>query len=396
MKVTFLGQGFTPNTDGSVSTYIEKFFSENKYHSFIGISAFASEAGIYGLSNCILSTDTLKNINLIVGIDQEGTPKEALEEILNLNINSYIFYQKEAPIFHPKIYLFEGDSKTSLIIGSSNLTARGLFNNVESSLLIEFDNDDAEGKVLLRDVKKYYSTLFDFSDQNLFEITHETIQKFIELGVVPSRRVWLKKQGKRKTSNQSNEDDFSIPPRQSSFIPPIFRKKPKIKELIENTIDEIESENIPAIETQNLVEVWKSKPLTERDLNIPSGDNTNPTGSMLLKKGLLPDNIDHRHYFRDEIFGHLHWEKGIDSKNHLEKTRAFFKIIIEGIDNGEFRLIIGHNTRTDIATYIQKNAMSQLHWGNAKSIVAKSELLGKTLTLFKDTNSEDQFTIQIE
>lgn len=396
MKVTFLGQGFTPNSDGSVSTYIEKFFSENKYHSFIGISAFASEAGIYGLSNCILSTDTLKNINLIVGIDQEGTPKEALEEILNLNINSYIFYQKEAPIFHPKIYLFEGDSKTSLIIGSSNLTARGLFNNVESSLLIEFDNDDAEGKVLLRDVKKYYSTLFDFSDQNLFKITHETIQKFIELGVVPSRRVWLKKQGKRKTSNQSNEDDFSIPPRQSSFIPPIFRKKPKVKELIENTIDEIESENIPVIETQNLVEVWKSKPLAKRDLNIPTGEKTNATGSMLLKRGQLPNTIDFKHYFRDEVFNHLKWLSGQGAKNHLEKANAFFKIKINGLDKGEFHLSIGHNTLTDTETYIQNNAMSQLHWGKAKSLIAKPELLGKILTLFKDTNSEDQFTIKIE
>src|SRR5690606_17880617 len=109
MKVTFLGQGFLADTDNAVGTLIEKLFSENVYHTFTGITAFASEAGVYGLSNSIADSLSLKNVNLIVGIDQEGTPKDALEELLKLNVNSYIFYQKEAPIFHPKIYLFEGD-----------------------------------------------------------------------------------------------------------------------------------------------------------------------------------------------------------------------------------------------------------------------------------------------
>ena len=159
MKTTFLGQGFLADTDMAVGTLIEKFFSENEYHTFTGITAFASEAGVYGLSNSIAGSLSPKNINLIVGIDQEGTPKNALEEILKLNVNSYIFYQKEAPIFHPKIYLFEGDNKTSIIVGSSNLTGRGLFNNVESSTLIEFDNDDADGQAYLKAMKDYYSTL---------------------------------------------------------------------------------------------------------------------------------------------------------------------------------------------------------------------------------------------
>ena len=40
--------------------------------------------------------------------------------------------------------------------------------------------------------------------------------------------------------------------------------------------------------------VWESKPLVERDLNIPKGENTNPTGSMGLKKGLY-EEIDRKH-----------------------------------------------------------------------------------------------------
>jgi len=50
--------------------------------------------------------------------------------------------------------------------------------------------------------------------------------------------------------------------------------------------------------------IWESGKLTERDLNIPKGSNTNPTGSMLFKKGKTED-IDQRHYFRDTVFSAL-------------------------------------------------------------------------------------------
>ena len=40
---------------------------------------------------------------------------------------------------------------------------------------------------------------------------------------------------------------------------------------------------------------WESKKLKERDLNIPSGDTTNATGSMNWKQGEVKD-IDQRHF----------------------------------------------------------------------------------------------------
>lgn len=394
MKVSFLGQGFLADTDMAVGTLIEKFFSDKDFHTFTGITAFASEAGVYGLSNCLLTSPSIKIANLIVGIDQEGTPKDALDEILKLKINSFIFYQKEAPIFHPKIYLFEGDNKTAVIVGSSNLTGRGLFNNVESSTLIEFDNDDADGITYLKSMKDYYATLFDFSDPNLFKISADIIQKFVDRKVVPTKRVWIKKQGKRNPS-ENVTDALEIPSRKIARPPDRFKYKPQTREFLETAEEEIFAENKFKSETQNLVKVWQSKPLTERDLNIPSGDNTHATGSMLLKKGLLED-IDQRHYFRDSVFENLAWRKRGHKKEHLEKATAFFKIKIDGVDKGEFLLEIGHNTLTNTTTYKQKNAMSQLHWGKARQIIADKNLLKKTLTLYKDTNSDDQFTIEIQ
>jgi len=84
MKTTFLGQGFESSSVDAIGKYLIQFLNRQDFHSFIGISAFASEAGIFGLSGHIQTAKAVfKNLSLIVGIDQEGTSKEALEEIIN-------------------------------------------------------------------------------------------------------------------------------------------------------------------------------------------------------------------------------------------------------------------------------------------------------------------------
>jgi HKD family nuclease len=124
MTITILGQGYAPISDGSVGSYLIKFFADKKFNSFTGISAFASQAGVNGLSKYIAEAKKhLSVITIVTGIDQKGTSKEALEALLHLDINSFIFYQPSITIFHPKIYLFEGKKKSELIISSSNLTS---------------------------------------------------------------------------------------------------------------------------------------------------------------------------------------------------------------------------------------------------------------------------------
>lgn len=412
MVVTFLGQGFTPNIDGAVGTNLMKYFSSNDFTSFTGLSAFASTAGVNLLASCIQSGNDFENLNLIVGIDQDGTSKEALEEILKLEINSYFFYQTEKVIFHPKIYLFEGEEKTVIVLGSSNLTGAGLYKNVESSILIEFDNDDTDGIALLEEIKTYYSTIFDYSDPNLFKVTQENIDDFVAKGIIPLKAEWIAKQGKKKAKEAVDKPDeeIEIPKRQTAKIPNVFTQTANLEEIIESVEEEIpgeaeavenktpivrprEARAVAAIPPTLKSEVWRSKPLTERDLNVPSGNNTNITGAMNLKKGLL-DGIDHRHHFRDVIFNDLDWQPK-DNKPHLEVASADFKINIDGIDKGEHRLTLNHNTKTNTKTYKQNNAMTEIKWGGVKDIIAKREYLGKTMTINKDESNPNKFIINI-
>lgn len=399
MRITFLGQGFESESKNSVGNIIIKLFKESKFSSFTGICAFASEAGVVGLSECIASSgDFYEKLNLIVGIDQEGTSKEALKEIDDLGINSYIFYQKESPIFHPKIYLFEGQKDTTLIVGSSNLTARGFFGNVESSLMVEFKNDNTDGIKLLKEVKSYYSTLFDLSDRNLFKISPELINQFVSEGIVPTSKVWEKKHQKNTSSKEPKEEnDLVIPKRATVKIPSNFRGRYKSNKTVSKLITELEiGNNFEFDKDENNQVLWQSEGLTERDLNIPKGANTNPTGSMLFKKGTLK-GIDQRHHFRDAVFQTLDWNFDTTAaKTHLERAIAQIRFVINGMDYGIFPIIITHNPKTDTASYKQNNSMTQLSWGETKNLIAQVELIGKTATLYKDVKVKDAFTLIIE
>lgn len=397
MKITFLGQGFESESKTSVGNAIIQLFKENKFSSFTGISAFASEAGVVGLSECIASgADFYETLNLIVGIDQEGTSIKALEEINDLGINSYIFYQKESPIFHPKLYLFEGENDTTLIVGSSNLTARGLFGNVESSLMVEFKNDNQDGIKLLKDLKDYYKTLFDFTDQNLFKISSEIISQFVSEGIVPTIKVWRKKHKKNTSNKEPQENDLVIPKRPTVKIPSNFKGRYKSNKTVSKLINELEIKNDFEFENaDNNQALWESGPLKERDLNIPKGENTNPTGSMLFKKGVLK-NINTRHYFRDEVFPTLDWSFDTrPNRTHIERATANIKIVITGIDYGTFPLSVSHNTNSEHLEEVKQPA-TQLHWGDAKHLIAQEELIGKTATLYKDVTVATAFTLIIE
>lgn len=397
MKITFIGQGFESESKDAVGNFLLKFLSEKKFYSFTGISAFASKAGVLAFAEQIgRARRTYKSLNLIVGVDQQGTSKEALEAIQELDINSYIFYQRESVIFHPKIYLFEGPEEVKLIIGSSNFTGRGLFANVESSLLVEFSASDQNGIELIQKLKTYFKGLFDFSDPNLFKISTEAIQFFVDSGIVLTEQVTRKKYAKDTPSkNVASKSSVIIPARKQATIPKILKGKSQTNRVVTEIINELDADNNQEIPQDNLLLLWDSGPLSERDLNIPTGNNTNATGSMYFKKGKT-SGIDQRHYFRDSVFANLLWTNARRNNIYLQKTKAFFRLIILGENRGEFQLTIRHNSNTESATYLQNNSVTSLSWGRAKEIIADRRLLGKSAKLYKYPEMNDKFLLSIE
>jgi HKD family nuclease len=396
MQIKLLGQGFKPLSSQSVGLELIKLLADKDFHTFTGISAFASQAGVNGLSKHISNAKKhLKVITIVTGVDQKGTSMEALEALLDLDVEAYVFYQPSITIFHPKIYLFEGDNKSELILGSSNLTSQGLFTNVEASLLVSIDNKSAGDQQIIKQLKEYFSGIFDHTDPNIKKITKQLIQDLVKSRVVPTEAERKAIQDKaEKTENVTTENLISkiFPKRAIAQIPAEFGgvRKPSPKAIAKASPVRVPVKSKPS------ELLWQSGRLTQRDLNIPKGSNTNPTGSMLFKKGKTGD-IDQRHYFRDTVFSSLKWVRDKDPKtSHLERANALFKIIIDGKEAGDYELTLTHNTKTDTRSYKQKNSMTQISWGKAKRVIAKDGLIGKSASLFKNAGKKDEFTLTIE
>src|SRR5690606_34277903 len=122
---------------------------------------FVAFVSIGGLNNILNQLNTFKerggSTRLYVGVDLNGTSKEALEKLIELQIETYIVFSPNNIIYHPKIYTFEGNTFSRALVGSSNLTERGLFQSIESSVYIHFHNENDEmGIDFLASIYEHY------------------------------------------------------------------------------------------------------------------------------------------------------------------------------------------------------------------------------------------------
>ena len=101
------------------------------------IVAYAKSGPLIRLREDLLSwRRSGKALAAVIGLDQQGTSKEALE--LALSMFDSVYVTREYGItFHPKIYLFSGTSRVDAFIGSNNLTVGGTEKNFESAVHLQ-------------------------------------------------------------------------------------------------------------------------------------------------------------------------------------------------------------------------------------------------------------------
>lgn len=139
--------------------------------------------------------------------------------------------------------------------------------------------------------------------------------------------------------------------------------------------------------------MWMSKDLTERDLNVPTGTSTNKTGSINLDKGLMAPSVDHRHYFRSNVFAALNWTHRSAT---VDETNAIFELVLKGVYQGAFDLKVRHTTSTNSASYLQHNAMTRLSWADMTQYISKPSLVGRTMALYRDVQNPTLFMVEID
>lgn len=184
MDTKIIGQGYNLDANTSVAKELIEQFNSERYDSFTCLVAFASYGGISALTPYIMKEkERGVKIKVILGIDQKGTSKEALEEVLSWGVDSKIYHTQSVNIFHPKIYLFENTDIFTLIVGSNNLTTMGLVKNIECSLLIK----DAKGEHSVHnDFYVYWKSILDGVDVNLIPITQDLIDNLLAEKLIPT------------------------------------------------------------------------------------------------------------------------------------------------------------------------------------------------------------------
>jgi hypothetical protein len=321
-----------------------------------------------------------------IGIRNEITSIQAVRRLLELGIRVIaVDTASRSRIFHPKLFLVERELDATIIVGSANMTHSGLHNNIEAGAILALDLTTPDDKSFLKTLLNTLEEMPSRFPDNVFQI-----KDALEAGA-------LFDQGRL-----SDEDVVLAPVvtasvrkgQRDSLKPmrlPFHAAPPKKRIVMEPKLKAAKEESAPAAA---FVKVWESKGLTKRDLNIPTGEKTNATGSMLWKKGAIED-IDQRHFFRDEVFAGLDWKR--DPQNpHYERATGNFEIMIKGLNYGRKTLNLSHNTNTKSVTYEQGNSMTQIHWGSLRSLVAKPDLLGRAMSLYRMAGNPPRYLIEID
>ena len=70
--------------------------------------------------------------------------------------------------------------------------------------------------------------------------------------------------------------------------------------------------------------------------------------------------------------------------------------MVKGVSCGEFDLRLAYTTSVTSRSYQQRNAMTRLSWGPMREYVARPDLIGRTLALYRDKAAPTRFVLEID
>lgn len=386
-NLDFILQGLSETSDHYASTH--NVFSLPDVTSGIVASAFMNAAGASIISEMVEPLSD--RIKVYVGVRNDVTTLQAIQTLVSHNIFPILVdTATQAFIFHPKVYMTRNYHNARLLVGSANATSGGLVKNIEASLFVELDMTVADDVEIANKITEAFDTLAASYPDNVFQVTQETdLTELVNQGLLIDQNNTLYQTRMRATGTARTETRRRMRLHTRS-LPRTTRaiRQPPEAVAIQGTPTEI-----VAVRNDRLL--WKSKGLTRRDLNIPTAEGTNATGSMLFKKGDATQDIDPRSFFRETVFAQEEWRNDTAlATAHMERCFCDFDIIIKGIDYGVHRLQLSHNSRTDTRAYEQHNSMTQIHWGSTvKTLIAHEDLLGCILYLYAPQPGSTVYTL---
>lgn len=388
MQVKFIAQAFNPEVADAAGTELLACLKKQEVTSLLVLTAFASASGINVLQEG-LANSSVQTVRVIVGIDQHGTSQEALESLLALQeayaaTQAWIFYQPEAVIYHPKLYLLEGPEEVQVLIGSSNLTGNGLFRNVEAGTLLTLRPSEAADAQWLAAFYQQLAGFRDCSDPNLKPLSAGLITEVVAAGLVPDEA----------TVRQRYAKNNSAKPAAKPSGAPLFLRRKVIRSGARKP-KRAPAAAKPAtgpVTAADFQLVWQRVGLPASSVQ-QAGAGTNPTGGLRLVQARYQAAgapIDQTSYFRETLFGHLVWH---EASHHpfVEITTVLFQVAILGEELGDIPLSVRHKPSGEAG---QHNYTTSISWGSLGKAIQEANLVGKTVRLLRAETAPPRFRLE--
>ena len=398
MSLELILQGLTNRTHAGV---IGEMFAGDVDRAIVSV-AFVSQDGVDHIAP--LLTAHADKITVFAGIRNDITSSQALKRLLEIGVSLYaVDTGTRMLLFHPKLYHVRAAATAKLSVGSANLTLGGLNNNIEAGVLINLSLLDADDLAFADGLEASFDGLAAEYPENVFHVTDEAmVNGLLDAG----RLIDESAATPPRTATKAKAGSTDSTPRMK-MLPKAIRGKAKLKgpsapatvpapvpPFAAGTPLAVSPGNVAGASSTvapDLELVWESKPLSRRSLGIPTGPNSNPTGSTTLGSGTF-DDIDRVSYFRNDLFGHQAWALN----GTIETADQPFDLVIKGVLVGTFGLTLRHSLTRAAAAATDHNSPTSLSWNAARPLVAREDLLDRTMRIWRSTVDSTKFQVEID
>ncbi|MGW5851541.1 hypothetical protein ACWFQ8_26950 [Streptomyces sp. NPDC055254] len=396
MKINLIGQPYADS--GSLHRYLIEGCADERFTHLSFAAAWAKRSGLRRVETALQGFAARGGlITSVVGISEGGATRQGLSATLDLPGESYVFHDS-GRTFHPKIYLFTGPDHWSALVGSSNLTAGGLYWNYEASLAVSGDRADADSRTVVSDLEGWFGKLIRDTEVCL-PLTKKLIEQLV---LDPECRIGnedrINARGARpaagpaylegpllfgRSKNAKHPDPAKRPRRADAPLSSDLSPEPAYLEGDDTTL-----EDVPLGESEIITHAWHKK-MTASDAQQPKGEKSNPTGHIKLSQA--KHALDHKTYFRNHFFSDLEWKKVQKGSKVHEQASVSFQVIVGAKNHGVHALFLDHAPHR---VSNQNNVPTWLHWGDyLGKYLRDKDHVGEYVTIERFEDGSRQLTI---
>ena len=211
--------------NGNLGDYLTSCLEDSDFEVANIIVAFAKNSGVLRLKPALEQFRARgSKVNFFVGIDLDGTSYEALVSLCTIADKLYVVHAESDQTFHSKIYNFIKEDSSIVVVGSNNLTAGGLWTNLESCFISKLVLGEEPDRAVQRQIDLYTRDLINMQGLAMEISSQDDVDELLAAGYV-SKEAWTRIRRESTKSQASKEALGRIKP----FIKRVKATLPSIK-----------------------------------------------------------------------------------------------------------------------------------------------------------------------